>query len=121
MVQKIVILDDREMRDNGTEVVADHSVAFTYDDVTYHLDLTDSNRKRFEGDIAPWVNAASRTVGKPKRSAGRRPASYYAGLRKWCADHGQPLKPNDQGQYEYPPDQRQAYNDFLDQQLPGKG
>jgi hypothetical protein len=115
MAQKIVLLDDREKRDHGTEVIAEHSIAFTYDGVTYHLDLTGANRKRFEGDIAPWVNAASRTEGRPRPGGGygRKPSAYYEGLRAYCAEHGRPLTPNPDGKYVYPEKLRAEYDAVL--------
>jgi hypothetical protein len=112
-MEKIVILDDLDARE-GREVVADHSEAFTYDGITYHLDLTDAHRKEFEGAIAPYVNAAHRQEGRPARKhPGRRPASYYAGLRKFCADNGHQLRQDAAGAWDYPAEWRRQYDEFL--------
>jgi hypothetical protein len=113
MAQKIVIVDDLDARE-GREIVADHSVSFTYDGITYLVDMTDAHRKEFEGAIAPYVNAANKTTGRPpRRTARRRPAAYYEGLRKWCAANGQPLKQDAQGAYDYPAGMRAAYDEYL--------
>lgn len=103
MAQKVqvVLVDDR---DGG---VADESVSFALDGVSYEIDLSSANAAALRESLAEWVGLARRVGGRQrtaKRPAGRR-SSDSAAIREWGRANG--FAVNDRGRISA--DLRAAY------------
>src|SRR6478735_6537994 len=53
--------------------VADETVTFGYDGVTYEVDLSKANAIRLRSSLQPYVAAARRTGGRPLRTHNVQP------------------------------------------------
>jgi len=64
MVQRVqyMLVDDID----GTEAV--ETVSFSFDGVSYEIDLTAANAKKLRNDLATWVGHARRSGGRRARA-----------------------------------------------------
>ncbi|MDR1513523.1 MAG: Lsr2 family protein [Propionibacteriaceae bacterium] len=78
---EVVLVDDID----GT--VAENTVAFALDGVSYAVDLSAANAARLREDFAKWIKHARRTGGR--KSLGRRPgADDVVAIRAWAEANG---------------------------------
>jgi hypothetical protein len=85
--------------------VADETVTFGYDGVTYEVDLSKANAIKLRSSLQPYVAAARRTGGQPLRTNAiqqhrRRPASrtrrdpeQTRAIRAWANANGYAVSP----------------------------
>jgi hypothetical protein len=81
----IVITDDLD----GTEGA--DTVRFALDGVNYEIDLSEPNRARLEGDLAPFIGAARKPTREARRRGAGRGASVSvdrAAVRAWAREAG---------------------------------
>jgi hypothetical protein len=79
----VVITDDLD----GSEGA--DTVRFGLDGVNYEIDLSDSNRSRLEGDLAPYIAAARRPSRDSRRRTSRASSSVdRAAVRAWAREAG---------------------------------
>lgn len=80
----VVITDDLD----GTEGA--DTVRFGLDGVNYEIDLSEPNRTRLEGDLAPFVAAARRPSRDSRRRSGRTASASVdrAAVRAWAREAG---------------------------------
>jgi len=93
MAQKVLV----EMVDDIDGSIAEHTVPFSLDGVSYEIDLSEENAAALRDELARYV-AASRRVGgrKVRMAAGQapRPASTAAdrernkAMREWAEENG---------------------------------
>ena len=86
MVQRVqyMLVDDID----GTEAV--ETVSFSFDGVSYEIDLTAANAKKLRNDLATWVGHARRSGGRKssrKAAAGGRRGDLSA-VREWARNSG---------------------------------
>ncbi len=75
------------MEDDLDGSVAEETLNFTIDGVTYEIDLNTHNASKFRDSVAPWISHARRTGGR--RAAGRRGRPGNAtDIRAWAIAHG---------------------------------
>lgn len=80
----VTLLDDID----GTE--ADRTIQFGLDGTTYEIDLNETNAKKLETALAPFVEKATRvpgrrSTGQTRTTAGR---SFSQNVRAWAKDQG---------------------------------
>ena len=68
MAQKVHV----EMVDDIDGSIADQTVPFSLDGVSYEIDLSDKNAGKLRDEFASWIGHARRSGGR--RTTGRRPA-----------------------------------------------
>jgi hypothetical protein len=85
--------------------VADETVTFGYDGITYEVDLSKANAIKLRSSLQPYVAAARRTGGHPlrthtvqqhrKRSASRtrRDPEQTKAIRSWANANGYAVSP----------------------------
>ena len=84
--------------------VADETVTFAFDGVTYELDLSAANAIRLRSTLQPYVAAGRRTSGRPAPRAMIRPArkkptttrrdpEQAKAIRVWAQHHGYSISP----------------------------
>lgn len=84
--------------------VADETVTFAFDGVTYELDLSAANAIKLRSTLQPYVAAGRRTSGRPAPRAMIRPArkkptttrrdpEQTKAIRVWAQNHGYPISP----------------------------
>jgi len=80
----VVITDDLDGAEGAD------TVRFALDGVNYEIDLSDANRARLEGDLAPFITAARRPSRDGRRRAGRSGAASVdrAAVRAWAREAG---------------------------------
>jgi hypothetical protein len=88
------LLDDLD----GT--VADRTVTFTWEGVSYELDLSKKNASKLTKEIAPYVEASRKLVttrrrtttktraGRPAKAAESTGAADPTAVRAWAAENG---------------------------------
>ena len=91
MAQKVLVqlVDDLD----GTSSEDVSTVLFSLDDVTYEIDLSDTNAELLRDALADYVGSARRTGGRIKRgtksSSGQASPNGEAGLiREWANENG---------------------------------
>lgn len=84
---RVEVIDDLD-----GESAADDRIEFTWEGVSYRLDLNAKNAKKLRDSIAPYIGAAQRVGGKRTNNARRGPAKVdkeqLAHIRTWAKDHG---------------------------------
>jgi len=95
-----------ELVDDIDGSVAENTVAFSLDGVSYEIDLSAAHAADLRADFAKWVDRARRTGGR--KNTGRRPKALddTARLREWAAANGYEV--NARGRI--PSKVREAYN-----------
>jgi len=80
----VVITDDLD----GSEGA--DTVRFALDGVNYEIDLSDQNRERLEGDLAPFIAAARRASRDRGRRTTRAASASVdrAAVRAWAREEG---------------------------------
>ena len=85
--------------------VADETVTFGYDGVTYEVDLSKANAIRLRSSLQPYVAAARRIGGRPLRTANvrhhrkrsaartRRDPEQTKAIRSWANANGYAVSP----------------------------
>lgn len=70
-------------------------VKFAVKGVEYEIDLSESNRAKFDEQLAPYVDAArlGGTVGKKTRRMGSVEPRDTAAIRAWAIGQGIPVSP----------------------------
>ena len=88
----VVVTDDLDGSSDA------ESVTFTFDGVSYEIDLSEQNRAKLDAAVAPFIEAGRRV----SRSRGRRGTSRPAGpnadraaVRAWAREQG--LKVSERG------------------------
>ncbi|MBC6458930.1 histone-like nucleoid-structuring protein Lsr2 [Actinomadura sp. HBU206391] len=92
--------------DNDNDLVAavllaDETVSFAHDGVTYEIDLSADNANELRRSLAPYVEKArkpaARQAGRPRKATGRTAHSRErsADIRTWAKQHG--ITVNDRG------------------------
>lgn len=77
----VVITDDIDGSPDAEKV------AFSFGGTTYELDLSESNRAKFEAVVAPYIEAGrriSRRPGRPSTSRPSAPKVDRAAVRAWA-------------------------------------
>ena len=76
----------------------DETIEFSLDGKNLVIDLSEGNARRLREVLAPFVAAARRAGGAPRRRqvstgiAAQRPRDDTAGIRRWLAENGYPVK-----------------------------
>jgi hypothetical protein len=93
MATRTVRVDDLDGTDKDVE-----TVRFAFDGVTYSIDLSSKNKKRFEATLADYINAARRDAGarravassrRSSRSGRGRPSGERSqSVRDWARSNG---------------------------------
>lgn len=97
---QIILTDDVD----GTEATG--TVTFTFDGVSYEIDLNDENAQRLRDDVAPWVEHARRVAGRARRgTALASSGGETKKIREWAQSNGYSV--SDRGRISE--DVRQAY------------
>ena len=90
MAQRVSIV----LEDDIDGSVADETVTFALDGVSYEIDLNAKNAGALRDALAPYVGHGRRSVGGGRRSAGRPGASRGTGkrdlgdVREWARANG---------------------------------
>jgi Lsr2 len=81
---KVVITDDLD----GSPAAA--TVAFSFDEHSYEIDLSAANLARLEKTLKPFIAAGRRTGQRRPQQAARANSSRVdrAAVRAWAAEHG---------------------------------
>lgn len=85
MAQKTVLVDDID----GD--VAEETVSFALDGVSYEIDLNQSNAAQLRDDLAHWIGNARSERRKVVRGGGvkrTRDAGENANIRNWAREQG---------------------------------
>ena len=90
MAKTVMIVDDLDGSPNA------ETVKFSFDGVSYSIDLSKKNRAAFAKALKPWRDAATRDSGAPRRmstSRGRsrqprRTGPDLAAVRAWAHEQG---------------------------------
>ncbi len=90
MAQRTVLIDDIDGSD------ADETIVFTFDNVTYTIDLNEKNAAKFRSAMEKWINSADQVeVERPRRSPNRHTAAERVSsaeervlIRQWAIDNG---------------------------------
>jgi hypothetical protein len=87
------------------------------------LDLCDEHHKDADQFLLLYTGAGTRQgYANPGRKRGKRPDSYYTGLREWAEARGTPVaKTGDGKKYSYPDELRRLYDAHLLQEGAGDG
>lgn len=87
MARKVIttVLDDIDGSDDA------ETVTFSYENKLYEIDLSDSNKKKLEDALEPFISAARSAGGSARRSTsaprgGGR--TDLAAIRAWAKDNG---------------------------------
>jgi hypothetical protein len=98
MAQKVVttLVDDLD----GTEIEEGkgETIKFSIESVSYEIDLSDSNAKKFRDAISPFVDKArraGRTAGAARAGSRRNSPEELAAARDWLRSNGHEV--NDRG------------------------
>jgi nucleoid-associated protein Lsr2 len=94
MAQQVLerLVDDLD----GSE--GDETIEFSLDGKNLVIDLSAGNARRLREVLAPYVAAARRAGGAPRRrqistgKAAQRSRDDTAGMRRWLAENGYPVK-----------------------------
>lgn len=82
----VTITDDID----GTSNAAAYE--FTYDGVTYRIDLAKKNKTALDKALKPYLEAATKVSGRRRSTRSRRPASRQtqdlAAIRDWASKNG---------------------------------
>ncbi|MDR1264568.1 MAG: Lsr2 family protein [Propionibacteriaceae bacterium] len=80
---EVVLIDDID----GS--LAESSIEFSLEGVTYGIDLSAQNAAELRGDFAKWIEKSRRVSGR-RRAARRASAgnSDIAAIRAWAQDNG---------------------------------
>lgn len=81
---KIILVDDLD------EGVADETVRFALDGVTYEMDLSSGNATKLRAALEPFIAKARKTsAGRAARGRGATARSQdSAKIRQWAREHG---------------------------------
>lgn len=83
---EVVLIDDL---DGGQ---ADETVTFALDGVTYEIDLSEQNARKFREDFASWTGHARRSGGAQRGTGRKRTASArrsdLSTVREWARANG---------------------------------
>ena len=114
------VWDDVEFARDGSRVQAHGTVSLGWMGVWRELDLTGEHTVALRELIEPWFEAGHRPDSTPRpqasaAAAGRRPDSYYAGLRDWAARRGLKIAEDSHGKKNYTPLKRK-YDEYLAKQ-----
>lgn len=83
MAQKIQVL----MQDDIDSTPADETVQFTIDGITYEIDLSSKNAKKFRSDLSVYTEHA-RKVRAPKARQRPRAQTQTSEIRRWAKSKG---------------------------------
>jgi len=93
MAQKVEVLlvDDLDGGD------ADETVGFALDGTRYEIDLSAAHASELREELAPYVRAARKAVGRPARTAGASQKgtackASNADIREWARANGYDIK-----------------------------
>jgi hypothetical protein len=71
---------------------ASRTVRFSWQGVSYEIDMSDEHTREFDRAVEPYVQAARRVTGAARKSAGRRGQASrelnLAAVRSWAAQNG---------------------------------
>jgi hypothetical protein len=71
---------------------ASRTVRFSWQGVSYEIDLSDEHSREFDRAVEPYLQAARRVTGAARKSAGRRGQASHkldlAAVRSWAAQNG---------------------------------
>ncbi len=86
MASLTVIVDDID----GT--MDARTVEFSFDGVSYEIDLSDENLQKMKEALAPWLDNARRKVGA-RRTSSRSDGPDSREVRKWAKEQGMEVNP----------------------------
>lgn len=79
---QIILTDDVD----GSEATG--TTTFTFDGVSYEIDLNDENAQRIRDDISPWLEHARRVGGRARRGTSSTDAGETKKIREWAQSNG---------------------------------
>lgn len=87
-VQQYKVDDLAAAKDPETDVLADGTVHFAFDDQAWEIDLTAENREKFFKKLGPYIQAGRRLRGRKRaRSRPMESRNRARDIRRWAADH----------------------------------